>query len=105
MTHPPSVNWTPVRLAINITLIAIVVTDKNHKPQQSKNMLVLSRKVDQSIFIGDNIEVIVARIDRNVVRIAISAPKETLVFRGELLDEVNKLQDMVQIKRTKRSRF
>lgn len=67
-------------------------------------MLVLSRKTDQSIFIGDNIEIVVTRIERHAVRIAISAPKEVLVFRGELLDEVNELQDRFQTKPSRRSR-
>ena len=48
-------------------------------------MLVLSRKVTESIRIGDNITVKVVRLSGNCVKIAIEAPKEIKVLRGELI--------------------
>ena len=53
-------------------------------------MLVLSRKVGENILIGDDIEVVVDRIDCGSVRIAISAPREVPVFRGELYEEIKR---------------
>jgi len=50
-------------------------------------MLVLSRKLGEKIMIGDDVEIIVTRIDRNSVRIAVSAPREVAIFRGELCEE------------------
>lgn len=47
-------------------------------------MLVLSRKVDQQITIGDNITLTVVRVDGNRVRIGISAPRDVRILRGEL---------------------
>lgn len=47
-------------------------------------MLVLSRKVGETIMIGDEIEVILTRIERDTVRLAIKAPKSVRIFRGEL---------------------
>ncbi len=47
-------------------------------------MLVLTRQEGQSIVIGQGIEVFVKRIDRSRVSIAIRAPRETPVRRGEL---------------------
>lgn len=50
-------------------------------------MLVLSRKIGETFFIGKDIEVMVVDVDRNKVKIGITAPKETLVLRSELLKE------------------
>lgn len=47
-------------------------------------MLVLSRKVDQQITIGDDITLTVIRVDGNRVRIGISAPRDVRILRGEL---------------------
>jgi len=47
-------------------------------------MLVLTRKVDESITIGTNITVTVLEIRGNQVRLGIDAPRETSVHRTEI---------------------
>ncbi len=47
-------------------------------------MLVLSRKQNQDIVIGDNIKVSVLKVKGNTVRIGIEAPRHVRVVRGEL---------------------
>lgn len=47
-------------------------------------MLVLTRKENESIVIGEDIEVRVARIQGNNVRIGVIAPKNISVYRKEL---------------------
>ena len=47
-------------------------------------MLVLTRKSQDSIRIGDNITVTVLRIKGNTVRIGIEAPDSVRIVRGEL---------------------
>ena len=51
-------------------------------------MLVLSRRANESIQIGEGITVSVLRIDGERVRIGITAPTEVLVVRSELLAAV-----------------
>jgi carbon storage regulator len=48
-------------------------------------MLVLSRKVDERIVIGDQITVMIVEIRGNKIRLGIEAPKEIPVMREELL--------------------
>lgn len=51
-------------------------------------MLVLARKVDESIVIGDDIVVKVVSIDNGVVKLGIDAPKDVSILRDELAREV-----------------
>jgi carbon storage regulator len=47
-------------------------------------MLTLTRKVGESIKIGDDIEIVVKEIRRNQVRIGIVAPRDVPVYRTEV---------------------
>lgn len=51
-------------------------------------MLVLTRKKDEGIVIGDNIEISIVKIEDGSVKIAINAPKEVSILRKELIEEV-----------------
>jgi len=51
-------------------------------------MLVLTRKTNQSIMIGDDIEVSVLAIMGEKVRIGIQAPRDIPVFRKEVYVEI-----------------
>lgn len=53
-------------------------------------MLVLSRRVNDSIAIGDNIEIVVVEIKGDQVKLGVKAPKEVKVFRGEIHAEIQK---------------
>ena len=53
-------------------------------------MLVLTRKIDESIVIGDNIVVKVVAVENGVVKLGIDAPKEISIMRSELLEEIAK---------------
>ncbi len=47
-------------------------------------MLVLTRKPKQQIMIGDNIVINVVEVQGDNVRIAIEAPREIKIYRGEI---------------------
>lgn len=51
-------------------------------------MLVLTRKVNQSIMIGNEIEVSVISVVGDKVRLGIQAPRDVAVFRREVFDEI-----------------
>lgn len=50
-------------------------------------MLVLARKIDQSIMIGENIKITILSIDGKIVRIGIDAPKEIKIMRPEFKEK------------------
>ncbi|MFT7003108.1 MAG: carbon storage regulator [Sulfurimonas sp.] len=51
-------------------------------------MLVLARKLDESIVIGDDITVKIISIEKGVVKLGIEAPKDISIIRNELLEDV-----------------
>ncbi|WP_027630255.1 carbon storage regulator CsrA [Ruminiclostridium cellobioparum] len=51
-------------------------------------MLVLSRKKDQGIIIGENIELTIIEIQGDQVRIGIKAPKNVPIYREEIFLEI-----------------
>lgn len=50
-------------------------------------MLVLTRKKEQSIIIGDNVEIMVLGVSGDKVRLGITAPRDVEVFRKEVIAE------------------
>jgi carbon storage regulator len=53
-------------------------------------MLVLSRKLNQSIMIGSDIRVQVIGMDRDHVKLGIEAPRDVPVHRFEVFDEIHR---------------
>src|SRR5947207_15912038 len=59
-------------------------------PRKEPGMLVLSRQRDETIMIGDDIEVTVVDIRGDKVRLGINAPKEISVHRKEVYDAIRR---------------
>ena len=53
-------------------------------------MLVLSRKIDESIMIGDSVFVKVLSIQDGQVKLGIEAPKEVRILRREIYEEIHR---------------
>jgi len=51
-------------------------------------MLVLSRKLDESIVIGDDVVVKIIGVERGMVKLGIDAPSDISILRSELLEDV-----------------
>ena len=51
-------------------------------------MLVLTRKIDQSIIIGDDIRIIVVDVRGDQVKLGIDAPKSISVHREEIYEDI-----------------
>lgn len=78
-------------------------------------MLVLSRKIDESIMIGGDIEVVVLGVEGDIVKIGIRAPKEIEILRKELyaniqssnreaVSSLKSLNDVVQLLKQNRNK-
>ena len=53
-------------------------------------MLVLSRQRDESIVIGDDIEIVIVDVRGDKVRLGITAPKHIPVHRREIYDAIQR---------------
>ncbi len=56
-------------------------------------MLVLTRKKDESIMVGDDVEIFIVEIRGDKVRLGINAPKEVPVHRREVFDAIKREQE------------
>ena len=53
-------------------------------------MLILTRRVGETLMIGDKVSVTVLGVKGNQVRIGINAPKNVTVHREEIYDRIKK---------------
>ncbi|TCK93382.1 carbon storage regulator CsrA [Natranaerovirga hydrolytica] len=56
-------------------------------------MLALTRKIDETIIIGDDIEITIVEVNKNEVKLGIKAPKSIPIYRKELYDDMKKTNE------------
>ena len=56
-------------------------------------MLILTRKVGESVLIGENISITVLSVRGNQVKLGVQAPKEVSVHREEIYQRILQLKD------------
>lgn len=69
--------------------------------QKGLKMLVLSRQKDESIMIGDDVEITIVDVRGDKVRLGITAPKSVSVHRREVFDAIKREQGNEELKNNK----
>jgi carbon storage regulator len=59
-------------------------------------MLILTRRVGESLMIGDDVTITVLGVKGNQVRIGVNAPKEVAVHREEILNRIADISSQEQ---------
>ena len=60
-------------------------------------MLVLTRRVNEILMVGDDVTVTVLGVKSNQIRIGINAPREVAVHREEIYERIKALDDQMTV--------
>lgn len=73
---------------------AVSVPSSDDSAHSGRNdMLILTRRQDQGVWIGDSTYVLIQEVDSNKVRLGIAAPEQVDIVRDELADDPGESDD------------
>ena len=61
------------------------------KAKRGEHVLVLSRKAGETIWIGEDVEIVISEVKGDQVKVGIRAPRNIGVVRGELRKDISDL--------------
>jgi carbon storage regulator len=64
-----------------------------HRHKENFTMLILTRRVGETLMIGDSVTVTVLGVKGNQVRVGITAPKDVAVHREEIYQRIQRGED------------
>jgi len=64
-----------------------------HRHKENWTMLILTRRVGETLMIGDSVTVTVLGVKGNQVRVGITAPKDVAVHREEIYQRIQRGED------------
>jgi carbon storage regulator len=65
----------------------------NWNADKERNMLILTRRVGETLMIGEDVTVTVLGVKGNQVRIGVNAPKDVAVHREEIFERIKREQE------------
>jgi carbon storage regulator len=65
---------------------------------EEERMLILTRRVGETVVIGDDIEITVLGVKGNQVRIGVKAPRDVAVHREEILERIRREGELSTVK-------
>lgn len=91
----PAFAATRYRVDISDFIVAARVLDSVAKLQQKRDvdMLILTRRVGETLMIGDDVTVTVLGVKGNQIRIGVNAPKDVAVHREEIYLRIQAEED------------
>ena len=68
-------------------------------------MLILTRRIGESVVIGDDVGITVLGVKGNQVRLGVKAPKEIAVHREEIYERIRQERDQPNVRHMKVAEF